>query len=223
MFSHIIYNPNQISIVNDYYVIPCGHRCASAIACQYASLRKFSLPFDWTIPATPKKIKNVLENDFQDYIPCHIEQRCICNKYGILLTHFNKDTKLGIEEYKRRIERFRNLLTHGKKIYFIYINEDYLYNKIYRTDDFNNTNFNEMLKLENYFKSKNLDYAILYFNFKQDIIPLDSKIINIVLNTNCFFNIEQGSPYQECRQYCGKILSELFNTTITKPIIDFDN
>jgi hypothetical protein len=71
MFSYKINNPNKFSIdVNgDYYAIPFGHTCSSALACKYAHMRKFSLPFDWTIPLYPSKIQKVLENDFEDYIP----------------------------------------------------------------------------------------------------------------------------------------------------------
>ena len=36
-----------------FYALPCGHRCTSEIACQIASILKFSLPFDWTQPSTP--------------------------------------------------------------------------------------------------------------------------------------------------------------------------
>ena len=57
MFSYTINNSNNFVIHKDYYIIPFGHRCTSALACKFATLRKFSLPFDWTIPALPKKFK----------------------------------------------------------------------------------------------------------------------------------------------------------------------
>jgi hypothetical protein len=69
MFSYNRYNPNGIPIISDSHVIPFGHRCSSALVCKYANLRKFSLPFDWTIPTFPGKIQRILENDFQDFIP----------------------------------------------------------------------------------------------------------------------------------------------------------
>jgi hypothetical protein len=70
MFSHIINNPNDCVINNDnYYVIPFGHRCSSALACKYANLRKFSLPFDWTRPLFPQRIQRVLENNFLNFMP----------------------------------------------------------------------------------------------------------------------------------------------------------
>ena len=65
MFSYVINNPNNFVIKNDYFIIPFGHRCSSALACKYANIRKFSLPFDWTIPSFPKKIQTVLENNLK--------------------------------------------------------------------------------------------------------------------------------------------------------------
>ena len=126
-------NPCNIVINNtkNYYLIPFGHRCTSALAIKFASLRKFSLPFDWTGKSFPKKIKNVLENNFKDFIP-DVNNNIFVNKYGIRLAHFNKNIEEGIDQYKRRIERFKNIIQEKKKIYFVYINEDYLYNENHR-------------------------------------------------------------------------------------------
>ena len=81
MFSHILNNPNNFVISDDYFTIPFGHRCSSALACKYASIRKFSLPFDWTHPSFPKKIQNVLENNFEDFIP-DVYNGIFNNKYN---------------------------------------------------------------------------------------------------------------------------------------------
>jgi hypothetical protein len=63
--SYKINNPNKLQVCkNNCHVIPFGHRCTSAIAIKLADLRKFSLPFDWTCPLFPDKIKNVLQNGF---------------------------------------------------------------------------------------------------------------------------------------------------------------
>lgn len=217
MFSHIINNPNNFVIENnDYFVIPFGHRCTSAIACKLANIRKCSLPFDWTFPLFPDKIQQVLENNFDDFIP-DVYNGQFCNKYGFSLVHFNKNIKIGVEEYKRRIDRFNDIMSQPKKKYFVYINEDYLYNKNFRTDEFNDNIFNNMLKLENFIKNKyiNIDYNILFFNFKNYNIPTNSNILNIVLNTSKLYNIENSAAYHKLRNYCGKILSELFNTKLT--------
>jgi len=216
MFSYVINNPNNLSIQNDnYFTIPFGHRCTSALACKFAGIRSFSLPFDWNIPLFPKNIQNVLENNFEDFIP-DVYNGIFDNKYGFLLVHFNPNINDGVEEYKRRIDRFNHIMSQPKKKYFIYINEDYLYDNRYRQDDFNDKNFNEMLELEKLMKNKyiNIDYNILYFNFKHHNIPRDSNIINIVLHTTNVYNSNEGVSTNELRKYCGKILSELFNTNL---------
>lgn len=213
MFSYTINNPNQIIIKKDEFVaIPFGHRCTSALACKYANIRNFSLPFDWTIPLFPKKIQKVLENNFDNFIP-DVHKNIFRNKYDIGLAHFNENIDEGIEEYKRRINRFNNIINQPKKIYFVYINEDYFYNADYRKESFNDNIFNEMLELENFLKTKyvNIDYNILYFDFKHHTIPKNSNIINIVLHNKDF-----GEKFiKEFRQFCGKILSQLFNTKLS--------
>jgi hypothetical protein len=227
MFSHIINNPNNFIIKDDYYIVPFGHSCSSALACKYANIRKFSLPFDWTVPLFPKKIQKVLENNFHDFIPDVYnppdrDSHSIINgvfptKYNFSLAHFNSNINAGVEEYKRRIDRFNNIINKSKKIYFIYINEDYLFDNNYRQVKFNDNIFNEMLELETFLKDKyiHIDYNIIYFNFKQHIIPINSNIINIVLNTPTVYDTPGSSPYSELRNYCGKILSELFNTNLS--------
>jgi hypothetical protein len=216
MFSYVINNSNNFVIINDKYnIIPIGHRCSSALACDYAKLRLFSLPFDWNIPLFPKKIQKVLENNFDGFIP-DVSNGIFINKYDIRLAHFNNNIKEGIEEYKRRIDRFNNIINSPDKKYFIYINEDYLYDKNYRDDDFNNNIFNEMLEFEYFIKDKykNIDYNILYFNFKQHIIPINSNIINIVLHTTKTYNHQyvDNSPFEELRKFCGKILIKIFTS-----------
>jgi hypothetical protein len=215
MFSYVINNPNNFVIKNDYFIIPFGHRCSSALACKYANIRIFSLPFDWSNPAFPNKIKKVLENNFEDFIP-DVHNGIFQNKYGFELSHFNPNINNGIEEYKRRIDRFNYIINQAKKIYFVYINEDYLYNNSYRQDEFNDNIFNEMLELEKFIKDKyiNIDYNILYFNFKHHNIPTNSNIINIVLHTTNLYDTENCSPYEMLRIYCGTILAELFKTTL---------
>jgi hypothetical protein len=219
MFSYTINNPNNIVIKQDkdFQVIPFGHRCTTAIACKHANVRHMSLPFDWCIPSFPKKIQTVLENNFNDFIP-DVHNGIFNNKYDICLAHFNPDLNKGIEEYKRRIDRFNCILNEPKKIYFVYINEDYLHNSIYRQDDLNDAIFNEMLELEHYLKKTyiNIDYNILYFNFKHHNIPINSNIINIVLHSKRIYNQEKRNISRNIRFYCGRILATLFNTKVKK-------
>jgi len=218
MFSYVINNPNELVINDDYYIIPFGSRCSSAMVCNYANIRKFSLPFDWTIPLFPNKIKKVLEENFRDFIP-DVYNDIFNNKYEIYLAHFNSNINDGIEEYKRRIDRFNDIINQPKKIYFVYVNEDYLYNNNYREDQFNDNIFNEMLELEKFIKDKyiNIDYNILYFDFKHYDIPTNSNIINIVLHTTNVYDTPENSPFVNLRIFCAKILTELFNTSLNLP------
>jgi len=221
MFSYAINNPNDFVIKDDYYAIPFGHRCSSALACKYANIRMFSLPFDWTTPTFPSNIQNVLENNFDDFIP-DVHNGIFHNKYNISLVHFNSNIDNGIEEYKRRIDRFNNIINQPKKIYFVYINENYLYDVNYRQDEFNDTIFNEMLELEKFIRDKylNIDYNILYFNFRQHNIPANSNIINIVLHSDIWYQSHNSAPIWPIRIFFSEILSKLFNTKLT---VDYDN
>ena len=216
MLSNFVYNPNNIPILKEnYHVVPFGHRCSSALVCKYASVRSFSLPFDWTIPLFPNKIQQVLENDFQDFVP-DVHNEIFENKYGIVLSHFNGDRNIGVEEYARRIERFAHVMNDTKKIYFVYINEDYLYDPEYRTDILNDSIFSQMLELESFLRAKysTIDYAILYFNFKQHVIPESSNIINIVLNADIVYDYFVPQYAESLRNYCGEILAHFFNTSL---------
>jgi hypothetical protein len=216
-FSFSINNPNNFLIAKDYQMIPFGHRCTSALACKYANIRNTSLPFDWNMSVYPSKIIKVIENNFEDFIP-DVHNNIFVNKYDIHLVHFNPNLNIGIQEYQRRINRFNTIINQAKKIYFVYINEDYLYDDVYRLDEFNDKIFNEMLEFERFIKKKytHIDYNILYFNFKQYDIPKDSNIINIVLHSIKFYDHRVGGhPYEEFRSFCGCILSGLFNTKLT--------
>jgi len=113
MFSYKINNSNNFVIKKECLVIPFGHRCSSALACNYASLRNFSLPFDWTIPTFPKKIQRVLENNFDEFIP-NVHNGVFTNKYDIHLAHFNSNINTGVEEYKRRINRFKHIMNEKR-------------------------------------------------------------------------------------------------------------
>ena len=134
--------------------------------------------------------------------------------YNLTFRHNNITTDNDYNSFKRRIERFRDIIKHPKKIYFVYINEDYFYDEEYRLNDFNDNIFNEMLELEKFIRNKyiGIDYNILYFNFKHHNIPSDSNIINVILHSTEVYNTRRASPYEDFRNFCGKILSEIFNT-----------
>ena len=110
------------------------------------------------------------------------------------------------------------IINGSNKIYFVYINADYPHDKKCREHTFINEVFYDMLKLEQYIKSKyvNINYNILYFDFKKWDIPKDSNIINIVLQTNTLYNRQTLSSVTQYWNYCGEILSELFTTKFVK-------
>jgi hypothetical protein len=223
--SYYLHNPNNITINKDedFIVMPSGHRCTSAIVARNASLRKFSLPFDWNMYLYPGKVKKVLENNFENFLPDIIPQNeIIMNKYDIKIAHFNNNTEKGIEEYTRRLERVKKIFKDNKKVYFIYINEDYLYRESYREKEFNNTLFCEMIDLDCYLKINypSINHTIIYFNFIEEKIPENSNILNVVLKSNIY---TQAPSYQEhFRFFCSEILCKLFGTQLIKNInIDY--
>jgi len=215
MFSHTLHNPNNIVLKDNYYAIPFGHRCASAIACKYASIRHFSLPFDWVRPLFPNQIQKVIENNFSDFVP-DVYGGVLWNKYGIHLTHFNADIAKGLDEYTRRIERFHMVMNDTNTLYFVYFNEDYLFDPEYRKDAFLDGQFHEMLELESFLKEKYpaIDYSILYVDFKKHDIPTTSNILNIVLESTTLYDVPEGSTFNELREYVGILLTELFHTKL---------
>jgi hypothetical protein len=223
MFGHKFFNPNSIPVFSNSRAIPFGHRCTSALACRFANVRTVALPFDWTFPSFPSRIKSALEGNFEHFVP-HVENGVFINKYNIELTHFNPDTIEGIKSYLRRVDAFDAIMDDsGQSKSFVYINEDYLYDSSYRDEAFMDNLFNEMLELESYLKVRypGMDYNILYFDFKVHDIPTDSRIINIVLSTPILYETADGSPYELLRHFCGGILAGVFETDLSVPGYDF--
>jgi hypothetical protein len=218
MFSYTINNPNNFIIdSNNYHIVPIGFRCSTAIACKYANIRKFSLPFDWGIPWYPKTIHQIIESNFENFYDFKApNDRAIFNtKYGFGSGHFNKNINELVETMKKRVDRLNNIIIEqNKKIYFIHISEDYFYDEKHREDSFNDMILKQLLELEILLKTKyiHLNFNIIYINFRQETIPENSNIINIVLHSSKLYEKSQGAPFESLRKYCGKILSELFNS-----------
>jgi len=217
MFNYKIINTNSV-IISDasYSVIPFGHRCTSAIASRFANVRNVALPFDWTKYSFPRNIKKTLENNFVHFVP-HVELGEFVNKYDIELAHFNPDVVEGINSYIRRVCAFAQIMDdHTQSKYFVYINEDFLYDPTYRNSQFIENMFNEMIELEAYLKQRYpaMNYGILYFDFIEHQIPKDSRIINIVLDTPQLYDTYVGSTDELLRFYSGWVLSKIFNTKL---------
>jgi len=195
---------------NNYHVIPFGYRCTSAIACKIANLRKCSLPFDWT-GCWPSAIREVLQNDFQDFLPDVYNNQFI-NKYNIHFVHFNTDIAQGIEDTNRRITRFYNIIYDDKEKYFICMNEDYIYNEWYRKTETTYDFFVQLCELDSLLKTKfpNMKYKILYFDFVKHALPPDSNIIQVTIHSTEYYTTSKNED--KIRTYYGRVLKKLFGT-----------
>ena len=204
---------NIVTNSNDCHLIPFGYNCAASLACNFANLRKFALPFDWVSPLPPDVIQNILENKLTDFIP-DVRNGIFTNKYNCEFPHFNKNTEEGISAYERRITRFNDIMNDSKKKYFICVNEYYLYSNTHRLPEWIHKNFTDMLNLDCYLKTKyvNMDYVIVYFSYTHHTIPVNHNIINIIIHSSQLFDKIADSPFEEVRYYCGRLLTSIFNT-----------
>jgi hypothetical protein len=205
--------------------IPLGTRCPSALICKYANLRKTSLPFDWGGIWTPHKVKLIIENDFDGF--CRFEQRADGSTanylYDFESTHMHSDMKTNISNYERRIERFKHIFAREnlrkKHIYFVYTNEDFMYKEKFRSREFNDAMFRQMLDFESFLTERHADieYNIIYFGFDERQIPPDSRIIYVHLES-AVITLDSDTylrdPYDSdvFRLYCGSVLAEMFGT-----------
>ncbi|MBN2524984.1 MAG: hypothetical protein JXR76_01235 [Deltaproteobacteria bacterium] len=217
----------QLDVVSPYQVIPFGHRCTSAIVANFAQLRKCSLPFDWTIPLFPGKIREILRNNFEGFIPENICLGNVVNQYGVKLTHFHVHNSVeeGIETYERRIRRFSEMMQSNVYKYFIYVNEDFLFDPKFREEEFNRAKFDEMCALEEYIKENyaHFKFTILYFDFGKHTPPADSNILPILLKSTQYWEVDRLSPYNSFREYVGRIASTIFKSEPSEKLegIDF--
>lgn len=217
------YNHTCPELEKDFRVIPIGLRCTSAIATKSAGLRQCSLPFDWLDKAYPIKVRNVLEADFADFIP-DVYQGQFINKYEIHFPHFNPDLEKGIQECVRRMDRFRSMLQTESMIFFVYVNEDYLYNPMFRDPYVNQKMFEHMEEVDALLASKVChQYKILYIDFVQHESNSDtSHIESIVLKSTQYYACEEDAPFHDYREMCGRLLSRYFCTTFEKTALHFD-
>jgi len=121
--------------------IPFGQHCGPATILDQSGLRHQSLPFDWLF-ALPEYIKDSLDTDFQKWFDLDnlvYEKResdgadtTKCLSYPIYfpeateptLNFFNHHdlTNLDVQEaFKRRIERFKNIIASDEHIVFLTI------------------------------------------------------------------------------------------------------
>ena len=93
--------------------ISLGVDCGTAIILRKLNLRQCSLPFDWVI--TYEGITNIINHDFQDYIP---KEHNYSSVYNVAFLHntFPQDTDKMVE----RLHRFKKILeSNEEKITFV--------------------------------------------------------------------------------------------------------
>lgn len=101
-------------------IIPIGVDCCPSIKMINHNLRNFAFPFDWNI--VYNGIHKIIENNFEGFIP-EIDEtnkletvKLLNKKYDIyFMHHFSNSTyDTDVLKYKRRIDRFNNLLKTSK-------------------------------------------------------------------------------------------------------------
>jgi hypothetical protein len=144
-----------ITFMNQTVVIPIGSNCETSHILRKHNLRENAYPFDWNC-ASLEMVYNVLNDNFQDFlndifIGTEINRLyfgdnddyiisnekifpIICKKYNILFPHdYNKVDVISINKvknkYKRRIDRFINLIQSNKTIYLVCCNKNFSLNE----------------------------------------------------------------------------------------------
>jgi hypothetical protein len=212
-FTHSLTNPNDLIIAkDDFHCVPFGNSCSSALACKYAGIRNASLPLDWAARTTPRKIQEVLESDFSDFIP-DVHNNIFVNKYDLSLPHFNPILDDGIKETGRRIRRLLDILRSTTKIYFVYVNDAYLVNDNYRQSHYTDTFFREMVDLELFLKKRflSINFSILFFDFTNHSLPEGSNIVEFVIRPSQLYDSDSMFAAEALRKYIGHTLADLFD------------
>lgn len=198
-----LYSIDSVNLMFSEYnhVISIGHRCTSIILIREAGYKDASYPFDVSFSYNAGNVIKAIKDNFVDYCPIDMEGNH--NKYGIApIIHYSKlSPEERHEMYKRRGQRFMNILNSDKKVLFIYANEDFLHNKKYREN--NDELYNYVVEFVEYIKNEfsQLSFQVLFIDSIQrkstnDIISLfidipkkfitDTEIIDNVWNYRNF-------------------------------------
>jgi len=96
-------------------IISLGVDCGMAEFCRKHNLRTVAFPFDWTIAYNG--VSKCIEDNFAQFLPQNGQTK---NIYDIdFFHHFKTHTfQDDIEKYKRRIERFNDVLHSQEKVLF---------------------------------------------------------------------------------------------------------
>ena len=159
--------------------IPIGIDCDVAFMCKEFNMRNCAYPFDHIV--TYDGITKILENNFNNFIP-EINENTINNhvfdkNYNTKFIHDNFLLQEDKDKYKRRIDRFLEILNTNKKIVFIKKGHS-----IHHHNELDNI-VNEYEEVKNLNTNyKNLDYEI--------VIILLCKKCNCNINTENIDNIK---------------------------------
>jgi len=114
-----------------FHLISLGEFCGPAQVVEAVNLRTGSYPFDWLYSFQKENIDFVLEmlqqksieSVYQKYVTIHYELGWDRNKYGFVFPHepnvYSDEFK---EKFRRRIQRFYDLIVSGATIYFVFSN-----------------------------------------------------------------------------------------------------
>jgi hypothetical protein len=149
-------------------IIPVGIDCGVAKILKKNDMRKYALPFDWVV--TYRGITEILRNDFNHFIPYAIKA---FNKYDVKFIHDNLKDENDINKYKRRIERFKELIKNTtEEVLFIKKGHSYHHHAEYNYKD----DVEDVIELDNYLQE----------NYKH----LNYKIIVALLCNDCYKSVE---------------------------------
>src|SRR3989339_489927 len=193
-------NPEEIQVQevhSNVLFVGLGSYCEAADVLKACDLRKAAFPFDWILSSDQRKLIELLEVDFLDFLK-ESSLRPLQNNWKILLqTHYrmefhhegewqgggvNQNKNNLILKYERRINRFRELKSYRGKVFFIrFANKHALEPNIYykikenlEITEIDSLNLNTALK--KYFPQ--LDFQLIIVNVHEKEEIKEEKIID---------------------------------------------
>jgi len=173
------------------HVISIGQACPSAIGIRYANMRDAAYPFDWCSCGEPNSVHNAVSDEFREFLPETMTGPF--NAYKIALVHLDpkKSAKENHEIYKRRCERFVNLLNSDKTILFVHSIERYLYCPSYRNNKSISDQWYEgICKFSTFLKIKfsHLRFQIIFIDWKYRMSTENILHVHVVSQMNLLCN-----------------------------------
>jgi hypothetical protein len=195
-----VVNDVKLPYKNFNAIISIGCSCPTALSLQQLKIKKETYPFDWIISNPiilydfilngPSKFLNFNMNnnscndvtftvihDVYSKLLGHTTSCYALNEYGIYFTHDLKDDIY--EKYKRRCERFNDVIQSNSKILFIYTTEICIYHKGYR--DLQDTYHDYIIKISAMYP--NCTFLCINLNKVYDDVT-NVFNINVTCNTN---------------------------------------